>query len=83
MSVRVIFECDGCPSKTEARLKSEFVSISGRSYGLGRRIEQKASELAPDGWIAFDPYTGCCYCPTCWQSIMEPEDVAKAFEGEA
>jgi len=69
MSVHAIYECDGCFTTTQATLRSEFVSVSGRSYGFGSRVEQKASQVAPDGWIAFDPYTGCCYCPTCWLGI--------------
>lgn len=69
MGTSVQFVCDGCEAKAEARLRSEFVSVSGRSYGFGRRVEDKASEVAPEGWIPFDPYTGCCYCPKCWQGI--------------
>lgn len=69
MSVLVTYECDGCDAKAAARLRSEFVSVSGRNYGFGKHVEDKASDVAPEGWVPFDPYTGCCYCPTCWQSI--------------
>lgn len=72
MSVQVTFECDGCFEKAPEtkRLSSQFVSVSGRAHGFGSRIVQGVTELTPDGWIAFDPYTGCCYCPLCWQEIF-------------
>lgn len=71
MGVAVQFTCDGCEAKAEARLRSEFVSVSGRNYGFGSRVEDKASDAAPEGWVAFDPYTGCCYCATCWADIQK------------
>lgn len=55
MSVTVTFQCGGCFAKAE-----------GTTF-LQR--EQHASEVAPEGWIAFDPYTGCCYCQDCWAAI--------------
>ena len=67
--IKVTFECGGCDATATGRLESRFVSLSGRPYGFGSRIETTAQEAAPEGWIAFDPYTGCTYCPPCWKSI--------------
>lgn len=67
--VKVIFQCGGCDAKAEAHVSRQFVSVSGRSYGFGSYVEQKVSDVAPKGWIAFDPYTSCTYCPECWASI--------------
>ncbi len=78
MSVRVVFECGGCFAKAEgtAPLRREFVSVSGRSYGIGSVVPVNTVEdVTPTGWIAFDPYTSCCYCPTCWSEIEKPAKV--------
>lgn len=72
MSVLVVFECSGCGEKADGikPLRKEFVSVSGRSYGLGSaRWSVGVDDVVPDGWIAFDPYTHITYCPTCWASI--------------
>lgn len=72
MSVTLVFACDGCDAKTEGtkRLRKEFVSISGRNYGIGApRWQESPEDVAPEGWIAADPYTYCTYCPKCWTEI--------------
>lgn len=72
MSVTVHFECDGCDAEACAtgRLRREFRSLSGRSHGLGRVVPANTVEdVAPEGWVAFDPYTYATYCPDCWASI--------------
>ena len=76
MSVKVLFECGGCCAKAEGvePLKREFVSLSGKSYGFGRYVNTNPEDVTPVGWIAFDPYTGCCYCPKCWKIIMEDNE---------
>lgn len=73
MSVQVRFHCDGCTKVAEGteRIRSDFVSVSGRSYGVGSFREEPASTKAPEGWVPFDPFTRCCYCPECWQQIAE------------
>lgn len=73
MSVKVVFECSGCQAKAEgtAPLRKRFMSFSGNDYGIGTvRFVNTVEELAPLGWIAFDPYTMATYCPACW-SIIE------------
>jgi hypothetical protein len=47
------------------------MSVSGRDHGIGGAVWDVAVEdVIPDGWIAFDPFTYCCYCPTCWAGIV-------------
>lgn len=57
--ITVKFACSGCEAEAE---------------GL-THLKQRGTveDVAPDGWIAFDPYTGCCYCPTCWKGIEANE----------
>lgn len=72
MSVTVKFTCDGCFAEAEgtAPIRKHFVSVSGRSYGIGSyRYTNTVADVAPEGWWAFDPYTQLCYCPTCRESI--------------
>jgi len=73
MTVQVLFECGGCSATAKGThwLTREFVSVSGRSYGIGSYHYSTPQDVAPDGWIAFDPYTGCCYCPSCWSEIKD------------
>ncbi len=74
MTIRVVFECGGCDATAEGTtwLKKEFVSFSGRSHGFGRAVPANTVEdVTPEGWVAFDPYTYCTYCPTCWAGIEQ------------
>jgi hypothetical protein len=76
MSVKLTFACDGCFKEAPgtASLQKIFVSVSGKTYGLGSyRYKQSPAELAPEGWMPFDPHTQCCYCPECWASIEKGE----------
>ena len=86
MSVRAMysFECDGCFSTAtgeERTVVREFSSVSGRNYGIGRYRIIKPGLDPPEGWIAFDPYTGCCYCQDCWASIVNPDDAESVSQG--
>lgn len=56
MSVIVKFSCDGCATQANGT-------------GILSRRNQDPQQIAPKGWMAFDPYTGCCYCPMCWGKI--------------
>ena len=71
MSVYVIFECSGCDAKTEPVITSRaFTQISPMH---ARREPWDIERVAPEGWMASDKYTACCYCPKCWKSIMDGE----------
>lgn len=75
MGVTVRFRCDGCEEHVDdVRVPSRFVSVSGRDSGFGCQRQPSVASLAPDGWMPFDPWTGCCYCPECWASIVEDAD---------
>ena len=79
MTVNVQFSCGGCDAKAEgtAPLRRQFVSFSGRSYGFGTvQPVNTIDDVTPEGWVAYDPYTYCCYCPACWAEINKAE-VAK------
>jgi hypothetical protein len=72
MSVTTTFKCDGCEAvaKGTDSLRVEFRSFSGRSYGFGFAVPVNTiKDVTPEGWIAYDPYTYCTYCPTCWEAI--------------
>lgn len=72
MTTRLLLSCDGCHTETRSEkwLERRFVSVSGRSYGFGQWEHDAPQDLAPDGWIVSDPYTGCTYCPECWADII-------------
>ena len=73
MPVEVIFRCDGCPKEEKGTgpLRREFRSVSGRSWGIGGPVDaNRIEDVTPEGWIAFDPYTYCTYCPECWKGIV-------------
>ena len=75
MSVQVTFHCGGCDATAEgtAPLRVEFVSFSGRGHGFGQvRPRNTVEDVTPKGWVAYDPYTYCTYCPTCWTEIQCP-----------
>lgn len=88
MSVIILFRCNGCDAQAEGvrPLRRTFISFGGRGHRFGRYHEDAASTLAPEGWIAFDPYTSATYCPDCWAGIVTanlPDDqLAPAREGD-
>lgn len=73
MSITVTFkfECSGCFKSVEVdggRLHSNFHGISGGNSA-------DAEKVCPEGWMAFDPYTRCTYCPDCVAAIWpDPEE---------
>lgn len=74
MSVTVKFSCGGCSKEVDGTtfMRRHFDSVNGKGYGFGMWHEDTPQDVAPAGWIAFDPYTGCCYCPECWAEIEAP-----------
>lgn len=82
MGIKVVltYECSGCFETTEVtipRLGSRFHGINGREHGFGQWVNETVDAEAhvPEGWMAFDPYTRCCYCPKCVESIWpDPEE---------
>lgn len=69
MSVTVKFSCSGCDATADGvgPIERRWVSTYG---GKIHHTEQTPiGDLAPEGWVPFDPYTLVTYCPTCWASI--------------
>lgn len=60
------FACSGCDATAEGTkpLRQGIVTEHGLAVEPVRAID-----TVPEGWVLFDPYTGCTYCPTCWQEI--------------
>ena len=69
--ITVTFNCDGCDAVAPGTtfLASVFHSINGKGHGFGHWERASVESVCPDGWVAFDPYTQCVYCPDCWAEI--------------
>jgi hypothetical protein len=85
MELTLHFDCSGCDAKetVKSEVTKVFRSFSGRSHGLGTHYLQwpeNVDALAPEGWVAFDPYTLVTYCPECWAEIEVPTDAALETE---
>ena len=68
--VRLTFSCGGCHEEATGSIRKQFRSITGKSYGIGSYFITDIEEAAPDGWIVFDPWTQCTYCPDCWADLQ-------------
>ncbi len=67
MSVTVTFRCGGCDEMADGTrsIRKIFKSVSGRSYGIGTAGVESVEAVTPEGWVAYDPFTYCTYCPAC------------------
>lgn len=76
MGVQLKLSCGGCDATAAGTgaLRKRFRSLNGKGYGFGSWQLDNPEDLTPEGWVMFDPYTMCTYCPKCWQSIITPED---------
>lgn len=77
MGVRVTFHCGGCDAVVQGRTSLGKRWIEVRRLGnlsKGYSRIDSVEDLAPEGWVVFDPYTFATYCPACWASIIDPED---------
>jgi len=77
VTTKLLLACDGCGVKatSEKWLSRSFHGVNGKSYGFGHWKTTKPEDIAPEGWVILDPYTGCTYCPTCWAEIeREPTE---------
>lgn len=77
MPVSLMFRCARCEAFKTAPLQRPFVP-TGEHQGLpvGKFGEwPSVEEVAPKGWVASDPRTGCCYCPDCWEVICAASPV--------
>ena len=78
----ITYACDGCCASEVATFAPRNMFKFGKPFTVGGISLQRQTALAqlvnlrgfvPDGWVWPDPYTGCCYCPTCWEGIVGPE----------
>lgn len=82
MSVKVTltYACGGCDAVEVVeidRLSSRFHGFNGQEHGFGHWQNETVDAEAhcPEGWMAFDPYTRCTYCPECIEKIWpDPEE---------
>ena len=80
--ITLTFACGGCDKKELGTgfLRREFQPrITGVNGSFGVYREPQVEDVLPEGWIAFDPYTQCTYCPECWESIIH--GIAKGRAG--
>jgi hypothetical protein len=70
MSVVLLASCGGCEAAVRVGvLRREFVPVATAS-GFG--WWQTVLPEPPEGWLLFDPYTQCCYCPVCAEELLGP-----------
>lgn len=71
MGIELTFKCSGCSKTTRGTgpVRRVFHGVNGRDYGFGTWKIEPISNLAPQGWVPFDPYTNVTYCPECWDEI--------------
>lgn len=77
MSIKIKFSCDGCFAEADGtrRLERHTCPAFRGEFprdGSGCFVVHEydtVQDVAPNGWMPFDPYTGCCYCPKCWGEI--------------
>lgn len=71
MPTKLHMTCDGCHAETvsEKWLGRHFNSVNGKGYGFGAWEYDRPEDIAPEGWVVRDPFTGCTYCPECWVEI--------------
>lgn len=83
VTVTIVWVCSGCGAAADytydtPRPERRFRSFSGSDHGVGTWITDKLEidvvGPAPEGWMPFDPYTSCTYCPACWASIDGPRE---------
>lgn len=74
MSIKVIYKCNGCFVEASVDLPgATFDSFNGKGYGFGYIRYPNVRDHVPDGWIDYDPYTYCTYCPVCVKEIWPEE----------
>jgi hypothetical protein len=81
VSVHVEFRCGGCDavaSGTRFITRPKEKVFGGGRGGFYRTLPWDVDDVVPEGWVASDPYTGCCYCPKCWAEIEEIDDRREA-----
>lgn len=83
MSATLVLHCGGCEAEASVPLRRRYetlcaaaIVVGGESYDRCAVVTDDPEDAAPDGWVVWDPYTFCTYCPTCWASIESAEGPA-------
>lgn len=81
MSVTVKLACGGCEATAEYRLtrRHEVVQpgvfvANGTSFDKCLVVTDNIEKTAPEGWVVFDPWTHCTYCPRCFAEVVADPD---------
>ena len=70
--ISLTFRCGGCEAQAEGTTflqRKRTVTVQGADGSWGYYTDPKAEDVMPEGWIAFDPWTQCTYCPKCWADL--------------
>ena len=75
--ITLTFSCGGCDKVVPGVLRPG-IAVSGfapdvKFEFMVARSSTRIQDHAPEGWIAFDPYTQCTYCPDCWAGIEQEQ----------
>jgi hypothetical protein len=74
VSVVVHLKCGGCEAEADTKpIRAEYVPLFTNSLFCRTRYPVVTNDLAPEGWVIFDPYTLATYCPECWASIVDED----------
>ena len=77
MGTTLHLRCGGCDAEAHSKpFRKHFVSVTGRSHGIGSWQTPKIDDIVPEGWVWSDPFTACTYCPECWKQIESGEAAA-------
>lgn len=73
--ITVTFHCSGCNAETKgtAPLRNRFLSMTGRSYGIGTYTWDTPADVVPAGWTDSD-LVGATYCPACTKELEAPSN---------
>lgn len=76
MSVMLDLQCGGCAATARVGpLRRRAESVFGGD--LCRMVTDDPERFTPAGWVLWDPYTYCTYCPACWAEINAPRAVVR------
>lgn len=67
--------CGGCDMEVQLErfyVRQRFHGFNGKDHGFGVWATRwpDIEAMAPKGWMVFDPYTRCTYCPDCVEDIF-------------
>ena len=72
IQIQIFYECGGidASAQTEKLRVTKRIDLDPKVISTYDDIQTIIERNAPEGWMCFDPWTNCCYCPNCWASIL-------------